>query len=581
MLGADGRACYVDGGPADPPPLGRSQPTVHRWNAESGNFRAAGHGAPTSELAPDQLAAVTHPSGPARVIAPAGSGKTRVLAERLRHLVVDRGVDPATITALAFNTKAAEQLRDRCADFVTERGPSIRTLNSVALSICRRFGTAGRLEVLEEPGARELVQTVYDVKRRANLDTVVPYLDGLSMVRLRLLTPGTAEDLVPDAAGLAERFDDYRASLAAAGAVDFDEQIYRAIEILLRQPEARAAARASCRRLLVDEFQDLTPAHMLLIRLLSAPAYDCFGVGDDDQVIYGYAGATPAFLIDFGRYFPGAGEHALEVNYRCPAQVVAATRNLLSYNTRRLPKEIRAAAPPAPGALSIRRGPAEELAAGATEQVRTWLDHGVAPYEVAVLTRVNSALLGVQVALGAAGIPCDGPLTASVLARTGIRTALAYLRVGLDPDHIARADVTETVRRPSRGIAPKVAEMLTRPRTTSVRDIRRLAKRLTGRDGPKLEAYADDLDGPPKPAKARLSPPCGSSGSGSASATRWTPSTPRGARPIARPMATTSWRSSPSRPCIPRLRPSSRGCAPCSRRGPQAARPSSSRRCTG
>ena len=74
----------------------------------------------------------------------------------------------------------------------------------------------------------------------------------------------------------------------------------------------------------MDEFQDLTPAHLLLIRLLSAPGYDCFGVGDDDQVIYGYSGATPEFLIDFPRFFPGAGHHPLEVNYRCPPAVVAA-----------------------------------------------------------------------------------------------------------------------------------------------------------------------------------------------------------------------------------------------------------------
>ena len=71
-------------------------------------------------------------------------------------------------------------------------------------------------------------------------------------------------------------------------------------------------------RLLVDEFQDLTPAHLLLIRLLAAPGYDCFGVGDDDQVIYGYSGATPEFLIDFPRYFPGAAHHPLEVDCRCP-----------------------------------------------------------------------------------------------------------------------------------------------------------------------------------------------------------------------------------------------------------------------
>jgi superfamily I DNA/RNA helicase len=103
----------------------------------------------------------------------------------------------------------------------------------------------------------------------------------------------------PTRPGIAEGFATYRSALADLGAVDFDEQIYRAIEILLTDPDARMRAQSSCRYLLVDEFQDLNPAHLLLIRLLAAPAYDCFGVGDDDQVIYGYSGATPEFLIDF------------------------------------------------------------------------------------------------------------------------------------------------------------------------------------------------------------------------------------------------------------------------------------------
>ena len=93
--------------------------------------------------------------------------------------------------------------------------------------------------------------------------------------------------------------------------------------------------------MLVDEFQDLTPAHLLLIRLLVAPGFDCFGVGDDDQVIYGYSGATPEFLIDFAAYFPGAADHPLEVNYRCPPAVVDAARHLLTYNHERVAKTIR------------------------------------------------------------------------------------------------------------------------------------------------------------------------------------------------------------------------------------------------
>jgi DNA helicase II / ATP-dependent DNA helicase PcrA len=502
---SDGTPLYVDGGPPDPPALTCGTGVVHRWSAEAGRLDPALYHPPEGDLAPDQLAAVAHGSGPARVIAPAGSGKTRVLTERLRHLIADRGAHPGTISALAYNTRAADEMRQRCSSVVTSDGPHIRTLNSTGLWICTEFGAAGRPRVLEEPEVRELIQATFDVRRQANTDTVAPYLAALSAIRLGLRSPAEVEEAMPDASGMADGFDRYRAALADRGAVDFDEQIYRAIEILVLEAGARSAAQARCRRLLVDEFQDLTPAHLLMIRLLAGPGYDCFGVGDDDQVIYGYSGATPEFLINFPEYFPGAAHHPLEVNYRCPPSVVGAARHLLSYNHRRLEKTIRwpdgrqdAVIGTGPlagtGAVAVRTTRGDALAAGAVEIITDWLALGAGPEDIAVLARVNSALLPVQVACVEAGVPCATPVGVKNLGRTGLRTAFAYLRMGSDPDHIRREDVRDTIRRPSRGIAPMVSDMLTKSSATSIRDIRRLAGRLSGRDVPKLLAYADDLD---------------------------------------------------------------------------------------
>ena len=501
----DGNAWWVDGGPPDLPGPLHGAGVVHRWSAEAGRLLAAVARHPDADLAPDQLAAVDHPSGPARVIAPAGSGKTRVLTERLR-LVVRRGTHPGVVTALAYNTRAADELRARLGDALGPDGPHVRTLNSLALWICNSFGPSGPVRVLEEMGVRDLVGELFEVKRQANTDTTAPFLAALSLVRLGLVSPDAAEEAYPDASGLAEGFDRFRSVLAERGQVDFDEQIYRAIEILVTDPGARAAAQARCRRMLVDEFQDLTPAHLLLIRLLAAPGFDCFGVGDDDQVIYGYSGATPEFLIDFARYFPGAADHPLEVNYRCPPAVVDAARHLLGYNRARVAKTIRspdgrADPAPAPDGLLAGRGPvvvetapADALAGLAVEVIDAWRAEGVAPEDIAVLARVNAALLPVQVACLESAVPCTTPLTTQVLARTGIRTAFAYLRIGSDPGAIRREDVRDTIRRPSRGIAPMVVDMVTRNRTTSIADIRCLAGRLSGRDVPKLIAYADDLE---------------------------------------------------------------------------------------
>ncbi len=157
----DGTPLHVDGGPFAAPPLPSAIGVVHRWNTEAGSLSAVTNRARGSDLASDQRAAVGHSAGGARVIAPAGSGKTRVLTERLRHTIEDRGAHPATVTALAFNTKAAEEMRVRSGTLVTARGPYIRTLNSVGnldLQRVRWPGAAGRLRgaPCTGPGAARL-----------------------------------------------------------------------------------------------------------------------------------------------------------------------------------------------------------------------------------------------------------------------------------------------------------------------------------------------------------------------------------------------------------------------------------------
>ena len=450
----DGRPAWIDGGPRGPVALpdGPGDPVlVHVESVGLERLTVAPPPCPPSaELAPDQLAAVSHGGGPARVIAPAGSGKTRVLTERLRHLVVDRGVETSTVLAVAYNKKAREEMEQRCAAF----RPRVRTLNALGLSLLTD-GRGRAPTLLDERDVRDLVQSlVPKPRRRVNTDPIGPYLDGLSLIRLGLRDPEAVEDSRDDVPGLAEAFAPFRARLAALGAVDFDEQVYGAVELLLADGGYRRRAQAGCRHLLVDEFQDLTPAHVLLLRLLATPGLDVFGVGDDDQVIYGHAGADPDFLVHFDRLFPAAADHPLEVNYRCPVEVVGAARHLLSYNRRRVAKEIRPGpdADPTPGALTLHLHPTDGGATAVADVVRGWLaEPGVSGADVAVLARVNSLLLAPQVALVEAGVAVDSALRASVLDRTGVRAALAYLRIGADPDDIDGADIVEVYRRPSRG----------------------------------------------------------------------------------------------------------------------------------
>ena len=242
------------------------------------------------------------------------------------------------MTLVAYNKRATDEMRERTPDLPDLQ---VRTLNSLGLSIVSR---SVPVTTIDEGEVRRILDGLVDLPRRANTDAAVAWIEALSAVRLGLQAPAEVEaEFGGDVDGLPEVFDRYRRLLADRRLVDFDEQVYRAIEVLLTDPAARKAARHSCRAMLVDEFQDLTPAHLLLVRLLAGPEGAVFGVGDDDQTIYGYSGASPEWLIDFRRFFPTAGEHPLHVNYRCPVSVVEAARTLLTHNQRRVQKRIVAA----------------------------------------------------------------------------------------------------------------------------------------------------------------------------------------------------------------------------------------------
>jgi len=535
----DGHAAWVDGGPRGPLAAGLTDaddlPIVHResiglgrltlsvdnvvaapdrhttWTRQTGAARPATP--ETDGLASDQRSAVLHRDGPARVIAPAGSGKTRVLTARLRHLLTDRNIEPELITAVAYNTRAASELRERTRGL----NASIRTLHSLALWICN---LDVRREVIQERDVRGILDTLVRTARIPNQDPYQPYLEALSEVRLALRDPGEVEAARGDVDDLPEVFDRYRGELDRRGLLDFDEQVYRALELLLTRPDIRATAQRVGTHLLVDEFQDLTPAFLLLIRLVAGPTAQVFAVGDDDQTIYSYAGATPRYLVDIDRWFPGAHHHALEVNYRCPPEVVAAALNLLSHNRTRVVKTIRsapaddrpddaavddpAADDPAvddPAAddtaaghepLTVHQVASAQMGAVAAKVIIERLNDTGRADDIAVLARVNSALLPLQVALTDAGVTHTAPLDASILGRTGVRTALAYLRMGLDLERIRRDDLLDTINRPARKVKSAVQPLL-RSSRLSMAQLEQVADTLDPTHRDRFLEYLGDL----------------------------------------------------------------------------------------
>lgn len=484
----DGTPAWVDGGPRAPLPVPLAGAAiVHRESVELGRLLPQPAAvAPAAVLAADQLAAVAHGAGPARIIAPAGSGKTRVLTERYRHLLVDRAYEREAIVALAYNKRAQAEMAARLPGL----GARIQTINAWGYSILSQ-AWGRRPEVLDEREQRSIVEKLVPSRqRRVNTDPIGPYLDGLSLIRLGLQDPQVVEEVLEDVPGLAAAYEPYRDQLRRRSAIDFDEQVFGAVEALLRDGALRRAVQADHRHLLVDELQDLTPAHVLLVRLAAGPAADVFGVGDDDQVIYGHSGADPRFLIAFEEYFPGAHAHVLEVNYRCPAAVTSAAATLLGYNDVRVAKEIRPGPEVStdPQALEVRTHAADTGARALVEAVQGWLADGADPRDIAVLTRVQSLLLAPHVVLAEAGVPLDSILDEGVLNRLGVRAALSYLRIAVAPGDVSGADLSEVHRRPSRGLPQWATKWLDRCR--SVDEVRQAAARI---DDPKVGAKLDDL----------------------------------------------------------------------------------------
>jgi len=493
----DGTPAWCDGGPLDWFDNEPHLAILPAANIGGGSQRLLRRAQPSAELAADQYAAVTHSGAGARVIAPAGSGKTRVLTERARHLIRDRGIDPRSLCLLAFNVRAREEMQQRTTDL---EGLEIRTLNSLALAILRGSGPfrspTGRRSpnVIDEREIRRVLDDLVKTPHQAMADPIAVWIEALTATRLGLRSPEAVErDFDGDVKGFAQVAPEFRRRLQQAGVVDFDEQILGAIEVLCTDPHAREVARRACQIMLVDEFQDLTPAHILLIRLLAGPAANVFGVGDDDQTIYGYSGASPEWLIDFHDLFNAAGTHDLTRNYRCAPAVVEGVTNLLTHNRRRVPKKIAAAPDRHEDDGELLTVTAPDTTTATFDHTMALLDQGVQPRDIAILTRVNATLLGPMIALGEAGVPNSAPIGVAFLERTGIAGALAWLRLATAPARRLPGPAIEVAaRRPPRGLSRRVTEWM--GENSSTRELVQLAGRLNKeRDQKKVSDFVADL----------------------------------------------------------------------------------------
>ncbi len=443
-------------------------------------------------LNPQQRAAVVHEGGPLLIVAGAGSGKTRVLTHRIAYLLAERDVAPGEILAITFTNKAAGEMAARAAALTGSRARAmwLLTFHSACVRILRReaarFGYPSSFSIYDQADSQRLMALVC---RELDLDAKYhppkAMANQVSALKNELVD---YETLAARATGyrqkaLAEAYGEYQRRLVAAGAMDFDDLIMVTVNLLQAFPDVAAAYRRKFRHVLVDEYQDTNHAQYVLVRELAGRAGDAgpggavtpggliaagpdggpvppaelVVVGDADQSIYAFRGATIRNIEEFERDFTGARVILLEQNYRSTQNILAAANAVVSRNPGRVPKNLWSDAGDGPPITGYVADSEHDEAAFVAEEVDRLADEGEAsPGQVAVFYRTNAQSRVFEEVFIRAGLPYKVVGGVRFYERREIRDLLGYLRLIANPgDEVSLRRVLNV---PKRGIGDRAQE---------------------------------------------------------------------------------------------------------------------------
>jgi DNA helicase II / ATP-dependent DNA helicase PcrA len=386
------------------------------------------------DLDESQQAAVVEPAQPLAILAPAGSGKTRVLTRRIAWQIATGKIEPGHVLAVTFTRKAALELRDRLRALGVRGDVMAGTFHSVALASLRRYATdrGTTMPALLERKARILGPLVGGARGAALTVAINEIAGDIEWAKARLVSPDRYE-AAAQAAGresqrthseVARLYESYEREKRRRGLLDFDDLIWQCAKTVHNDPEFAAVQRWRFRHFFVDEFQDATRAQLRLVREWLGDRADLCAVGDPDQAIYAFAGADAGMLTHFADRFPGATTVQLDTNYRSTPQLVHAARSVLRASTAR----VKAVVPegPEPTITAYADDEAEargvaRLLRGAHRADRPWSD-------LAVLYRVNAQSAAFEEALQREGIPVRLRGGRSFLDRPEVKATLETLQ---------------------------------------------------------------------------------------------------------------------------------------------------------
>jgi DNA helicase-2/ATP-dependent DNA helicase PcrA len=422
-------------------------------------------------LSQNQREAVLHGDGPLLIIAGAGTGKTTVLTRRIAHLIASKRARPEQILALTFTEKAAVEMAERVdqlipygyaetwigtfhafgdrilRDFALEVGlsPEFRVLTRPEQIIFSRERLwrlpLARFRPLGDPTGH--LSALLTLVSRAKDEDVSPaaYRSWVE-ARRALAQTGEERDEVARHLELAAFYETYQSMLAEAGAVDFGDQIFRALGLLRERPSLLAKLRERYRYVLVDEFQDTNHAQLELVRLLAGDERpNITVVGDDDQAIYRWRGAAAANLLAFRRLYPQAREVVLTDNHRSTQVILDAATRLIAYNNpyrleviAGLDKRLRSARRTGPAVRHLHLDSVSAEADAVAALIEERLARGYRPRDLAILVRSNSEADPFLRALNVKGLPHRFTGNRGLYAREEVRLLVSFLRALASPD---------------------------------------------------------------------------------------------------------------------------------------------------
>lgn len=343
-------------------------------------------------LHPNQIHAISHEMGPMLVLAGPGSGKTTVIVQRIRRLTEKMGVSPYRILVITFTKAAAEQMKARYGALGGKSGVMFGTFHSVFFRILRQSCGYGLEQVMAEEERRGVLRKLVAEARISVQDEeeyVQQFLGQYSLMKNRLENGNTfaPRELPKDEfVALAKAFDGYKRRNEK---IDFDDMLTECYDILSQDEKTRKAWQDRFDYILVDEFQDVNRAQYACLQMLAAPKNNLFVVGDDDQSIYGFRGASPSFMLDFPKDFPGTEKVVLDVNYRCSGRVIRLASQVIGTNVSRYEKEIKGNRDMGERINVFVAKDSGEEAELTAQKISRLLEEGMPAEEIAVIFRTN------------------------------------------------------------------------------------------------------------------------------------------------------------------------------------------------